>query len=89
MYNICITLLGEILHFNDPATDLFYFLDVKWVFSSMINIARMPCSNDGKILVLQCVSSVAMSYIYAQKYSMLKSGLKKIYSKDDCMLYSI
>ena len=41
--------VGEMLHFSDPANDSFYFLDVKWVFSSMINIARMPPSNDGKL----------------------------------------
>ena len=40
----------EVLHFEGSSLEGFYFLDVPWIFSLMVNIMKMP-NNNGKAYV--------------------------------------
>ena len=50
---LLILFIGELLHFKDPVVEMYYFLDIQWIFNMMVNTTRMPKSNDGIILSYQ------------------------------------
>ena len=50
VYALLILFIGELLHFKDPVVEMYYFLDIQWIFNMMVNTTRMPKSNDGTIL---------------------------------------
>ena len=37
--------IENLLHFEDPLLEAFYFLDLQWIFNTMTNILKIPNSN--------------------------------------------
>ena len=50
LYRLSSIFTDEVLHFEGSSLEGFYFLDVPWIFSLMVNIMKMP-NNNGKACV--------------------------------------